>query len=175
MVRPWGTRLRLAENSLKVALVFDADATAQHDAPAWRERADFIIGVALPEEGKWEQLWALRLAPAQFEVCCVPFLAYDLALGDIVETEPQSGRDFMVARVVRQSGHRTMRVWFLDTAVAEEVADRLTGGGAVLEWRGAGSRLLAVDAPDDEATHRFAYALRPFEAAGSLNYETGWS
>jgi hypothetical protein len=152
----------------------DSDAAAQHETPVWRERADFIIGAPLEEPGEWEQLWARRLGPNRFELCCIPFLAYGLALGDVVETETRDGHEFLVARVAERSGRYTMRVWFLDTAVADEVAERLTGLGALLEWRGHWSRLLAVDAANEKMTHAVAEALRPHEDAGRLHYETGW-
>jgi Domain of unknown function (DUF4265) len=153
--------------------VFDPDATAQHETPAWRERADFIIGVPLEEHAKWEQLWVRRLAATRFEICCIPFLAYGIALGDVVETEPQDGREFMVARVVERSGHRTMRVWFVDTTAAQQVADNLLAAGALLEWRGAWSRLLALDAKGDDMTHSIFEVLRPYESSGKVEVETG--
>jgi hypothetical protein len=155
--------------------VLDSEATAVHEAPAWHDRANFIIGVGLEESGKWEQLWSRRVTETRFEVCCIPFLAYDLALGDVVETEPQDGRESMVARVVERSGHRTMRVWFVDTEAAQRLSDGLVAAGALFEWRGPWSRLLALDAEDDAATHTLAEALCPYEADGQITVETGWS
>jgi hypothetical protein len=155
--------------------VLEREPAAHHETPAWRERADFLIGARLDEPGKWEQLWSRQLAPTRFELCCIPFLASGLALGDVVETEPLEGREFVIARVAQPSGRRTMRVWFVDTSVAEDVAGRLAAVGALLEWRGSWSQLLALDAADDAMTHAIAEVLRPYEAAGRLNYETGWS
>jgi hypothetical protein len=152
----------------------DTDAAAQHDTPVWRERADFIVGAPLDEPGKWEQLWARQLGPNRFELCCIPFMTYGLALGDVVETETRDGHDHLVSRVVEPSGRFAMRVWFLDTSVADEVAERLTAAGCLLEWRGHWSRLVAVDAADEATTHTVAEALRPYEEAEQLNYETGW-
>jgi hypothetical protein len=153
----------------------EADAAAQHDTPVWRERADFIIGARLDEPGKWEQLWARRLGPNLFELCCIPFLTYGLALGDVVETEAQSGHEYLIARVAEPSGRFAMRVWFLDTSVADEVAEQATAVGALLEWRGSWSRLLALDASDEAMTDALAETLRPYEEAGQLSFETGWA
>jgi hypothetical protein len=153
----------------------DAEAAAQHETPAWRDRANFMIGARLDEPGKWEQLWARRLGPNRFELCCIPFMTYGLALGDVVETERYDDREYIVANVVEPSGHYAMRVWFLDTSIADEVAARLSSAGALLEWRGHWSRLLAVDAADEAMTHVVAETLRPYEQAGQLNFETGWS
>jgi hypothetical protein len=152
----------------------DADAVAQHEKPVWRERADFIIGAPLDEAGKWEQLWARQLAPNRFELCCIPFMTYGLALGDVVETETQNGHEQLVSRVVEPSGRFAMRVWFLETTVADEVAERLAAMGCLLEWRSHSSQLLAVDVSDEAATHAVAEMLRPYENEGLLNFETGW-
>jgi hypothetical protein len=54
---------------------------AQHLAPVWRERADFILG-AIVEDGISEQLWARKVDDLQFEVCCIPFWVYNISLGD---------------------------------------------------------------------------------------------
>ncbi|NOV98762.1 hypothetical protein HDG69_003357 [Isoptericola halotolerans] len=55
-----------------------------HDEPAWRERASFIVHAALPEQGRYEQLWCRQVSDDTFEVCCIPFFLYDVALGDLV-------------------------------------------------------------------------------------------
>ncbi len=70
-----------------------------HDTPAWRDRADFIIAAQLREADqpkRWEQLWAGQLGDAEFEVCCIPFFVYDLALGDVVATEPADEQEYVV-------------------------------------------------------------------------------
>ena len=59
---------------------------------------DFIIGAPLPEAGRAEELPARRLdEPLSFEICCILFFPYDVALGDVVQTDV--GYEF--ARVVR--------------------------------------------------------------------------
>jgi hypothetical protein len=153
----------------------EAEAAVQHETPVWRDRADFIIGAPLDEPGKWEQLWARRVAPNRFELCCIPFMTYGLALGDVVETEAKDGHDHFVTREAERSGRFAMRVWLLDTSVADQVADRLTGVGALLERRAKWSRLLAVDAADEAMTYAIGDVLRPYEEAGQLSFETGWS
>src|ERR1044072_2216153 len=79
-----------------------------HAAPVWRDRGDFLIQAELIGEGSVvaiEQLWARQLKEERFEICCIPCFAYDLALGDEVETV-----DWVVQRVVKKSGHYTFRV-----------------------------------------------------------------
>ena len=87
---------------------------AVHQAPIWREHADFIITAAL-DKGRWEQLWARQIEPTLFEICCVPFFVYDLALADHVETAPMLEKEYVVTRVVKRSGRQVFRVWFGDT------------------------------------------------------------
>lgn len=88
-----------------------------HEYPVWREKADFIIGVefdaddAAPSKRR-EQLWSRRLAGDRFEVCCIPFFAYDINLGDEVETWSHGERRYEVRRVVKDSGRYTFRIWF---------------------------------------------------------------
>src|SRR5437016_12137654 len=58
-----------------------------HPEPVWRERADFIISAPLLlEEGRAEQLSAWHEEDHLFEICCIPFFVFDVALGDVVET-----------------------------------------------------------------------------------------
>jgi hypothetical protein len=94
-----------------------------HSDPVWRERADFIIGAPLHEEGRAEQLWARRLdEPLLFEICCIPFFLYDVALGDVVQTDASSE----LARVVEPSGRFVFRAWFGDPFhPRQEIADQL--------------------------------------------------
>jgi hypothetical protein len=117
---------------------------AVHDAPVWRDRANFVIGAPLREEGRAEQLWARQVSDQRFEICCIPFFLYDVALGDVVETDA----NYDLARVVERSGRFVFRVWFGEAFhPRQEVADELAELGALLEWSSA--NLLAVDAADE--------------------------
>lgn len=87
------------------------DYEAVHLQPAWGELVDFVFVAYLGfNEGRneWEQFWGRRTAEYRFMVCCIPFFANDIDLGDEVETDA----DWVVQRVVRKSGHVTFRVWF---------------------------------------------------------------
>lgn len=148
------------------------DYEARHNEPAWRSRANFVIVADIatsPESREWEQLWARKLSDRRFEICCIPFFAYDLALGDEVETD----EDHILRRVVRRSGHFTFRVWFGDSTdpgdrarVAEIIRDR----GCEHEW--SSENLLAIDATPDEA-QAVADSLAALEQHGGLILETG--
>jgi len=137
----------------------------------WRERADFIIGASLPEEARAEQLWVKRLdEPVVFEMCCIPFFLYDVALGDVVQTDAS----FEFLRVVEPSGRFVFRIWFGDSFhPRQEIADQLSEIGALLEW--SSTNLVAVDAAGAKEAWIVADFLRDQEARGRLTYETGRS
>jgi hypothetical protein len=146
---------------------------AVHPEPVWRARANFIISAAL-EKGRWEQLWARQLGPERFEICCIPFFAYGVALGDEVETAPANGKRYAVTRVVQQSGRYVFRVWFGDSAdalIRDQVLGWLTSSGCLLEW--SSDKLLAVDVPTQESAGEVAAYLQKQENHGLLSYETG--
>ena len=146
---------------------------AVHSEPVWRERSDFIIATRVDPgdtDIETEQLWVRKIGDSRFEICCIPFFAYDLALGDVVETDAS----YMFTRVVEPSGRYTFRVWFGNSShPREEVADELEGLGALLEW--SSRNLLAVDAIDADHAQVVADCLAEHERGGRLEYETGRS
>lgn len=108
----------------------------------------------------------------RFEVCCIPFFIYDLALGDFVETSPRGDRKYVVSKVVQPSGRYVFRVWLGESfQPRDEIAQGLMSLGSLIEW--ASSNLLAVDAADQGHAQRVADFLADCESAGHLVYETG--
>lgn len=145
-----------------------------HEKPVWRERSDFVINAALPEPDRFEQLWCRQVGDGRFEVCCIPFFLYDVALGDVVRTAPAGGRTYMLAEVLRPSGRFVFRVWFGQSFhPREEIAAALESRGALLEW--SSTNLLAVDACDHAHAQKLADFLQEREGLGQLMYETGKS
>lgn len=149
---------------------------AVHEDPVWRARADFIIAIpiepgtrAATQGVTTEQIWARQLAPDQFEICCIPFFAYDLALGDIVRTDT----DHLIRAVVRPSGRYVFRTWFASALVASAIDGQLADMGVLREW--SSSQMLAIDAADDAQARSVADFLEARERPGILSYETGRS
>jgi hypothetical protein len=150
-----------------------------HLSPVWRERANFIVDADIEEEGsprRFEQFWVRQLGKVRFEVCCIPFFVYDLALGDEVETRAQGERLYVIERVVKASGRYTFRAWFgdsTDPGVRDDVIEAMRGLGSEFEWYS--DNLLAIDAADDECAQQVADFLHGREQLGRLTYETGRS
>ncbi|KXC05758.1 MULTISPECIES: DUF4265 domain-containing protein [Microbacterium] len=145
-----------------------------HPNPVWRERANFIINARLPEEGRFEQLWCRRLTESTFEVCCIPFFLYDVALGDIVETESTSEGRFVFRGVRQRSGRFVFRVHFFDSSrdSRRAVEQWTIGAGGLIEW--ATPTLLAIDADSPARASRIGEWLQAESRVGQMIYETGW-
>src|SRR6185312_6187921 len=77
---------------------------ATHHQPVWRSRANFIVAAKV-DDTHWEQLWTQRLEHNQYLICCIPFFVYDLALGDVVSTQPRDSKQYVVEQVVNPSSH----------------------------------------------------------------------
>jgi hypothetical protein len=114
-----------------------------------------------------------QVASDTFEVCCIPFFFYDLALGDIVRTSPRAGRTCVVPERVRPSGRFVFRVHLARSmlGIRDDVVGRLIEKGAMAEWSSAS--LLAVDAQDAAHAQLLADYLVGEENDGRIVYETG--
>jgi hypothetical protein len=140
--------------------------------PVWRNSANFIIAAALPGDlaAGTEQLWARHLDGNRYQVCCIPFFIYDVALGDLVETDSEH----LVKRVLEKSGRLVFRVWFSPTQQSSaDIVESLQHLGSLLEWSSRG--LLAVDAANEDQGQRISSFLAEQERMGRLTYETGQS
>lgn len=147
-----------------------------HTNPVWRDRSDFIIAGRIDSDNtqlSMEQLWARQLDDFTFEICCIPFFLYDLALGDVVRTSSSGDDKYVVDSVVRKSGRFVFRVWFSSVTDTSELESYLTQLGALCERRSPSSQLLAIDAGNDKVAHAVANALQKREEQGELTYETG--
>lgn len=149
-----------------------------HDFPVWREKANFIIAFPLEDEDvppgiRWEQIWARQIEEDLFEVCCVPFFVYDLALGDLVQTSPKNERKYAIDKIVKSNEHLTYRVWFLDLNQWDFVVERIGELKCAVEKRWDKSKLIGIDAPTSEMAVRLETYLSELEANQIINYETG--
>ena len=147
---------------------------AVHASPVWRDRSNFVIGATVDPAGTdvtSEQLWARKSDDGTFEVCCIPFFAYDLALGDRVLVDDE----YNVVRVVWPSGRYVFRV-YLDQDQqrdAPRLEDWLRSHDLLFEWSSAS--LVSIDAPDLPSAQALGAALLEREQRGELLMETGRS
>lgn len=149
------------------------DYVAIHTEPVWRARANFVFRVPIGGEGgdsQWEQLWWEKLSETRFLLCCIPFFAYDLSLGDEVEVDGERS----IRKVSKHAGQWTYRVWFGEVAADRRdfAVERIKSKGPTMEW--SSENLLALSVAADEAQY-IANVLADLENNGFLHYETGRS
>ncbi|MGW2840350.1 DUF4265 domain-containing protein [Streptomyces sp. NPDC001493] len=100
--------------------------------------------------GMLEQVWLREIGEeGGYEVCCIPFHAHGLALGDVVE----KGESETVSRLIRKSGRRVLRVLFAEPRPLTDSRSALRmavdSAGLLSEWNG--DRFVAIDVPDISA------------------------
>ena len=121
-----------------------------------------------------ESIWAAQVGANSYELRNVPFHAYDLNYLDVVEAIAVSpDRKPSVRRVVRRSGHRTLRVMFVETtAIADRVPllESLKGLGASFE--GATKSLFALDVEPAGDYRAVCERLGSWQSEGILDFET---
>jgi hypothetical protein len=147
------------------------DYVAMHADPVWRTRSNFIFRVPIEGEGDerhWEQLWWERLSDTRFVLCCIPFFAHDLSLGDEVVVDANRS----ILRIPKPSGQWTYRVWFGDVAPdrREAALERIETEGPIMEW--SSENLLALSVSADKS-QQFADVLADMQTGGLLPYEAG--
>jgi hypothetical protein len=116
-----------------------------------------MLMAALEDVGEgenFEQLWTRRVADDLFELCCIPFFAYGMALGDVVRAEASSG--YVVQEVLRRSGNGVARVAITrrdsEHEVHAKVHDLLGRLEYLCEWYETGYVAVSLDNafPHDE-------------------------
>lgn len=149
-----------------------ADTIATHASPAWRHRSNWIIVVDLAQHGmpgRREQLWAHTDDERVFELCCIPYFTYGLALGDLVSWDTESE----AVEVVSPSGRRVIRVAFMDRVDAAVAHDglhgELIGTGCLVEFKGDGYG--AIDIETERQAQLVAQLLNPWAEAGRVMWE----
>ncbi|MBX3191475.1 MAG: DUF4265 domain-containing protein [Labilithrix sp.] len=126
-------------------------ALLHFDAP-WMDRADDeleVLATVNAYEQRSELLPARRVDDHLWELCCSPFLADGLALGDVVEADAA----LRIVRRVSRSGRAAMLVFVEPTDRVAEVEACLVTLGCGVEQRSR-SGALAVDCATKEVFDR---------------------
>lgn len=119
-------------------------------------------------------MWARPLGDDAYELQNVPFHAYDLNYLDVVEAVAASpDRKPSVIRVVRRSGHRTLRLVFKESTPDPDrvpLLESLKTLGASLE--GADRKYFALDIEPAGDYAAVRTRLDEWTSQGILDYET---
>jgi hypothetical protein len=120
-----------------------------------------------------EQVWLCRQSDQIFEICCIPFRAYGLALRDVVRVSPDGT---LVIEKIKPSGSRVVRALLMAnlgvnhirdaSEVFESIADRL---GLLYEW--SGDRHIAVDVPPEREAGELLETFTSEQNNGRLRWE----
>ncbi|WP_329491960.1 DUF4265 domain-containing protein [Kitasatospora sp. NBC_01246] len=132
-----------------------------HEHPVGRAATNYIARADLAPfglDGQAEQLWLKAVNDGSYEVACIPFSTYGIALGDTVLLND----DDYVSEVVGTSQHRTLRLLFTPDLPASDlqlaagrIKTEITAAGLLSEWNG--ERFVAVDVPPNaEPSELFA-------------------
>lgn len=147
-----------------------------HLSPVWRNQSNYIIFGMIegtePLPKSWEQLWAKQVSENLFEICCIPFFIYDLALGDQVQTKEFADKKYVIQKVTRRSGRRTVRVHFKkDPGKKDELISYVMKEGCLPEWYS--QNLLAIDADSSKKFEKLVKFLEEFADGSTVNFEVG--
>ncbi|WP_329365017.1 DUF4265 domain-containing protein [Streptomyces sp. NBC_01483] len=88
----------------------------------------------------FEQVWLENVGGGLYRVCCIPFHAYGISLGDTVELSPAN----TVLSLTEKSGHRSLRILFKSSCDARvHLTEHLAKSAFQCEWDGDG--YVAID------------------------------
>ncbi|MGW7529866.1 DUF4265 domain-containing protein [Streptomyces sp. NPDC054783] len=146
-----------------------------HEQPVGRAATNYIARADLTPfglDGQVEQLWLKAVNDGSYEVACIPFSTYGIALGDIVVLND----DDYVSEVVRNSRHRTLRLLFTPDLLpadlqkaADEIKAEIIAADLLSEWNG--ERFVAVDVPPDIEPSRLFAVMEAAVNAGHAFWE----
>lgn len=154
-------------------MIDDSDI-ATHSDPAARERTNHILRIDLAQDdlpGRYEQLWTRTDDNERFELCCIPFFAHGVSLGDVISLVDSTGS----YRVESKAGHRTIRVVIEDEAYAHQSHDEFHGQlakiGVLSEFMGHAESYCAIDIVDQAQADAVIEMLVPLARAETLIWE----
>lgn len=103
-----------------------------------------LIPYRLDDELAYESLW-VRKVEAGYQINNIPFLAKNIAFGDIVEASEEDGMLYF-EDLLEASGHSTIRILFWRVESLQPAADELIRLGC--DWEGSHiPSMIAVDVP----------------------------
>jgi hypothetical protein len=133
--------------------------------------------VPLQDPADAESIFVARLRGRRYRCLSIPFWAYNLSLGDVIECRPDDdGEGLLVERVLSKSGNRTVRAGFKGPQAAQHPEGRRFR--AWLGERHFGHEfwppnLFAVNVPSAAAYRQLTERLRQIPPAAEMIWEDG--
>ena len=133
--------------------------------------------LALARPPKMENIWVQKASGKRYETLTIPFFAYNLSRGDIVECRPdEDGIGLFVEKVLKKSGNRTVRVGFtgtgyLDHPEAVKLRNYLREHG--LRYEIFKPALLAINVPSQADYDALVAQLNAVSKAAGMEWEDG--
>jgi hypothetical protein len=118
-----------------------------------------------------ETLWALVTEDGYYQLDNIPFFVRGIASGDVVAAHEEDGM-LVFDRIVRYSGHSTLRVVVFKGTDVKSVRDELCSLGCETEGSHLPS-LFSVDVPPDVDLRAIQGFLAKGEADDRWGYEEG--
>jgi hypothetical protein len=122
-----------------------------------------------------ESMWAREVGQNRYELRNIPFHAYALNFLDVVEAVAgELDERPVVRRLIRRSGHQTLRICFDESALLEERVPLLRQLGSLgASFEGASQSYYAIDVAPGGNYPSVLGQLRGWQEAGMLSFETG--
>jgi hypothetical protein len=124
-----------------------------------------------PGEYEFESLWATPTSEG-YELDNIPFYASSLAYRDVVSADPAPGGLLEFGRLVRASGHSTIRLWITELESVERIREEFRAMGCTSELSDQG-QLVAVDIPPNVPYSSAKMLLDKGEESGQFEYQEG--
>lgn len=149
-----------------------------HESPVGRASSNYLAMVNLEPygfAGSLEQIWLRPLDGDGYEVSCIPFRIYGLALNDAVRLDSEGKH---IIEVLSPSGHRVLRVFLtpsLSVSESCELRSSITQGiiddALISEW--SGDRHVAIDVPLGREVGRLWPTIEHVAAEEKVYWEWG--
>jgi hypothetical protein len=123
--------------------------------------------------GRWEQLWVEKTKDNEFILCCIPFFAYGIALGDEVSVRRGQEFDWLVDAVLEDAGEVAVRAALISddwSEVAEGLIEYTDRTG--LPWEIHNQRYVAISCPRSaDSLQVLVNGLESLERNRKIEYE----
>lgn len=148
----------------------------EHQSFATKDEALVRVVVPLPAGG-WhdyqaEALWAEPLGGDRYLLRSSPFLAFELAVEDVVEARPQGG-ELRLVRVLERGGGACYRLHC--PRGPDAVADRLEALEEMEVTAEIDGEWVALDVPPHADLEEVYALLAEGEDVGAWTFEEGWA